>query len=152
MGFTSCIHESGHCVVGTALGFSLDRVEVSDVHARTLWNLGPRRENTHESTVTGESRSAVIEAVRGDARTLELFVAGLRAAVGGSDEHLLDYLTMSMAGRIAHGRVAPGQDALEGGASDIAVEDLLLVSLGRDRLQSFAWRAARIATNLVEEH
>jgi len=90
MGFASCIHEAGHAVVGIALGFGLDRVEVSDQIARAVWNLGTEAENAREPATSGESRSALVDAVRADEQMLDRFRR--RASCGGgSEDRLLPY-------------------------------------------------------------
>lgn len=151
MGFASCIHEAGHAVIGLHLGFTMEKVEASP--ARTLWKLGNESDSTPEPTTTGESRSALVDAARSDERALDRLIDGVRVAVGSSDQRVLDYLTMSMAGRIAQARVIPEEDARAGGASDIAVEDLLLCSFGdARRLVNFESRARRKAMNLVDQH
>jgi len=97
-------------VIGLSLGFTLEKIEVSADLARALWKLGPESEDTGEPATSGVSRLALVDAARTDESTLDRLIQGIRAAAGTSERRVLDYLTMSMAGRVAQARTIPEQD------------------------------------------
>lgn len=155
--YDCAIHEAAHCIVGVALGLAVKSVEVRpDGSGTTAWKVGAEAKSaltvSPAETASRPSAPALLDELRNEEQTFDLFIADLRAAVGGSDVRVLHHLAALMAARIAMCRVGVSiDDAFETSRDDRAVEDILLLSFGPQRMQVFGMRARRIAENLVAE-
>ena len=147
--YAASIHESGHAVVGEALGFPVCEVAISRSDAG-VWSGWTRFDFGDTATDVAEARPSGITASAGltlPDRERQAIGAAMRDALG-SDERVVNYLALSYAGRLAGLRTTGGLRATCG-ADDSAAEALILEAFGGEAAQKAFDRARAIAAHVL---